>query len=97
LPYNVPLPRRFAKAGWRVKVFDAEGPEVPHVTIRFKAIGWWRVSLRDGMFLVPGGSWNDIPSPVKAAIEDHWEQLQEYWDRENPQNPVSSAENEEDK
>src|SRR2546423_6366994 len=90
VPYNVPLPRQFAKAGWRVKVFDGEGPEAPHVTIRFKTSAWWRISLRDGEFLSPGGSWSEIPELVRAAVEAHWQQLQEYWDRENPHNPVSS-------
>jgi hypothetical protein len=70
------------------------GAEFPRVTIRFKTTGWWRVSLRDRGFLVPGGSWNDIPQPVKAAIDDHWERLRAYWDQENPHNLVSSGEDE---
>ena len=62
MPFNVPLSRVLRKAGWRAKVFDEEGPEIPHVTIQFKTDQFWRVSLRDGTFVVPpGGRWADIP------------------------------------
>lgn len=90
MPYAVPLPQVLTKAGWRAKVFDAEGPETPHVTIRYKAQQAWRVSLRDGTFLVPGGSWNEIPSEIKTAVESHWTALRAYWDSRNPGNPVES-------
>lgn len=91
MPYTVPLPQVLTKAGWRAKVFDAEGPETPHVTIRFKSHKAWRVSLRDGSFLVPGGSWSEIPPEVRAAIELHWNELREYWNLRNPHNPVESG------
>ncbi len=94
MPFNVPLPEVLWKAGWRVKAFDDEGPETPHVTIRFKAERFWRVSLRDGRFLVPGGRWNDMPGAVRAAIEKHWEELQKYWNAQNPNNPIESSDDE---
>ncbi len=61
MPYNVPLSKALRDAGWKAKVFDREGAETPHLTISFKDTRW-RVSLRNGEFLVPpGGTWNDIP------------------------------------
>ena len=94
MPFNVPLPRVLHKAGWRAKVFDAEGPEVPHVTIRFKTDKMWKVSLRNGTFVVPpGGRWQDIPAEIRSAIEDQdtLRQMREYWDRQNPQNRIESS------
>jgi hypothetical protein len=97
MPFPVPLSRGLCKAGWRVKVFDSEGPETPHVTIRFKAEKMWKVSLRKGIFIVPpGGSWKDIPSEIRAAIEDEntLKQMRAYWDQHNPHNPVESSDDE---
>jgi hypothetical protein len=94
MPIKVPLPRVLAKSGWRVKVFDDEGPETPHVTIQYKTARIWRVSLRDRRFLVPGGRWSDIPRAIKTAIDSHWEALRIYWNRQNPHNPIESSDNE---
>lgn len=97
MPYDVLLPQTLWNAGWRVKVFDAEGPETPHVTIRFKAEKMWKVSLRNGSFLVPpGGRWRDIPAEIKTAIEDEdtLREMRAYWDQQNPHNPIGSSDDE---
>ena len=94
MPYNVPLPTKLLKAGWKVKVYDAENPETPHVTILFKTGKSWRVSLRDERFLVPGGRWGDIPGEIKTAIKEHWDHLQSYWNQQNPHNPIESSDDE---
>lgn len=97
MAYDVPLPRRIWNAGWRAKVFDAEGPETPHVTIRFKAEKMWKVSLRNGTFLVPpGGRWRDIPKEIRTAIEDEDIRgaMRAYWNQQNPHNPVESSDDE---
>jgi hypothetical protein len=92
MPFDVPLSRSLHSAGWRAKVYDDEGPETPHVTIRFKTDKTWKVSLRDGTFVVPpGGRRRDIPAEIWTAIEDHWEELQAYWDGRNPYNPIESG------
>jgi hypothetical protein len=95
MPYDVPFSKTLRNAGWRAKVFDDEGPEIPHVTIRFKTDKTWRVSLRNGLFIVPpGGGWKDIPTEIRTAIEAHWEKLQAYWNSQNPQNPIESHDDE---
>jgi hypothetical protein len=92
MPFAVPISIALARAGWKVKIFDAEGPERPHVTIRFKTVQTWRVAIRDsefGQFLSPGGRWSDIPPDIKAAIETNRIPLQQYWDAANPHNPTT--------
>ena len=67
MPFNVPLSRVLRKAGWRAKVFDEEGPETPHLTIQFKTERIWRVSLRNGTFIVPpGGRLGDMPDHIES-------------------------------
>lgn len=85
------LKKVIRKAGWKIKIRDNERNETPHVTILSRETTW-RVSLRDGSFLHPGGRWKDIPKEVQAIIEDpkHRERLAEEWDAMYPENPVWS-------
>ncbi len=95
MPYDVPFSKTLRRTGRQVKVYDCEGPETPHVTIRYKAEEIWRVSLRDGAFIVPpGGGWKAIPVEIKVAVENHWKELQLYWDKQNPHNPINSKDDE---
>ena len=96
MPFELPLPRKLKAAGWKVKIREKERVEPPHVTIMHKA-DEWRLGLRDGELLVPpGGRINNIDEEVMETINEHWEELIEEWDRRYPENPVSSAEDEED-
>ena len=94
MPYNLPIPQKLLAAGWRAKVFDDEGPETPHVTIRYRTEHCWRVSLRNQAFLVPGGRWSEIPAEIKQAIEEHLEEMGAYWDARNPHNLVEGDDDE---
>ncbi len=94
MPYELPLPRKLSQH-WRVKIFDREGPEEPHLTIIFKTTTW-RVSLRNGRFLFPGGRWKDIPQEIYDAIWGESKQsrrnlrvMRAYWNAHNPGNPVA--------
>jgi hypothetical protein len=94
MPFDVSIPRVLRSTGWRAVVYDDEGPETPHVTIRFKTDKTWKVSLRNGTFLVPpGGRWRDIPVEIRTAIqnENTLRQMRAYWDRQNPHNPIESS------
>jgi hypothetical protein len=96
VPFDVRLPRKLKTEGWKVKIRDKERVEPPHVTIMHKA-DEWRLGLRDRQLLVPpGGRIKDIDTAVMQIIEEHWQQLTEAWDAKYPENPVSSAEDEED-
>ena len=42
----------------------------------------------------PGGRIRDIDPEVMRIIEENWERLKEAWDARYPENPISSAEDE---
>ena len=97
MPFDLPLPRKLKAQGWKVKIREKERVEPPHVTITQKA-DEWRLGLRDRRLLVPpGGRIKDIDPAVMQIIEDRWEALIEAWDAKYPANPVSSAEDEDDR
>lgn len=90
MPYSVPLSSTLRKAGWQVKIYDAEGPEEPHVSV-FRIGRTWRISLRTGRFLDRGGAWIQIDPGVKQAIMADWDALRSEWDKLHGQyNPISS-------
>ncbi len=95
MPFDLPLPRKLKAEGWKVKIRENERVEPPHVTIMHKT-EIWRLGLRDNRLLVPpGGRIKDIDPAVRQFIEEHWEELIGAWDAKYPENPVSSAEDEE--
>ena len=59
MAFDFPLPKRLAKAGWKVKIRDKERLEEPHVTI-IKGTNCWRFGLRSRAFLDAGGKWKDL-------------------------------------
>lgn len=90
MPYQLPLPARCAAEGWKVKIREKERNEPPHVTILRRTL-CWRLSLRDGTFLIPpGGSWADIDRDVRTTLQlpQIWAALQATWDGKYPENPV---------
>jgi hypothetical protein len=95
MPYELNLAARPKKAGWKVKIRDAERLEEPHVTIIWKFIAW-RLSLRTGKFLEEDQSWKDVDEGVREAIEAEWGTLQAAWDALYPHNPVSSENDDDD-
>lgn len=98
MAFSLDLPDPLGSEGWKVKIRDKERLEPPHVTI-FHKRRTWRLGLRDGEFLVPpGGNWKEIDARLRAVIEvqENWQRLREEWDRANPTNPVSSAEEDDD-
>lgn len=90
MPYSLSLTDALRKAGWQVKIYDAEGPEEPHVSI-FRRGRKWRISLRTGEFLDSGDKWSQIDDDVKSAIQKDWKTLQAEWDKLHGDiNPLSS-------
>lgn len=87
MPYSLPLPNRLA--GWKVKIFDNERLEDPHLTILFKH-RHWRLGLRDGKFIDRGDAWNQIDEGVRKEIQQkrNWQKLKAEWNRIHPQNPT---------
>ncbi len=75
MPFQLPLPRKLKREGWKVKIREKERVEPPHVTIMHKA-DEWRLGLRDRQLLSPpGGRFKDIDAEVMRIVDEHWEQL----------------------
>jgi hypothetical protein len=55
MPFDLPLPRNLASS-WRVKIYDNERLEPPHVTV-VKGRESWRINLRTREFM------DDTPPP----------------------------------
>ena len=94
MPFELDLPKRLKVRGKKVKIFEKERLEDPHVTVYLKrGDRAWRIGLRDGGFIVPpGGSWNEIDREVRESVEQNWGRLRLEWDRLYPSNPISSRE-----
>ena len=90
MPYSVPLSKQHASEGWKVKIYEKERLEPPHVTVT-KQMRVWRIGLRDKDFLIPpGGAWKELPDDVSAVIEEYWDELVAQWDAMYPSNPVGA-------
>jgi hypothetical protein len=93
---NCHCPKKLKAQDWKVKIREKERVEPPHVTIMHKA-DEWRLGLRDKRLIEPpGGPIKDIDPAVMQVIEMYWERLQQAWDAKYPENPVSSAKDQED-
>ena len=91
MPYELPLTEPWASQGWKAKIFDVEGPEEPHVTVRFR-VRAWRISLRSGDFLNSDPPRRDVPDGVVSYVHEHLPALVTVWDRMQPHNLVRSPE-----
>jgi len=92
----IELPKKLKAQGWKVKVYDNERLEPPHLTLICRE-QVWRIGLRDREFVVPpGGRWKEIDPDVRAILEREWQTLCDAWDEKHPTNPVSSEEDEDD-
>ena len=91
MPHELPLPEPWASKGWKAKIFDLEGPEEPHLTVRFRALKW-RISLRSGAFLDREPPGRDVPPAVVSHVHDNLPALVIAWDQMFPKNRVLSPE-----
>lgn len=89
MAFSLDLPAPLPSDGWKVKIWDKERLEPPHVTV-FHGRRIWRLGLRSRSFLVPpGGSWKEIDDRVRATVEANWQLLCDTWDAMYPSNPVA--------
>lgn len=91
MAFNLPLPVVLANAGWKVKIFDREIREPPHVTI-IRRLDKWRLDLRQKTFMDRRPNPSDVPKSLLQIIESHWVLLCQQWDAMYPTNPVADDE-----
>jgi hypothetical protein len=97
VPFELPLPKAFAKVRWKVKIREKELRHPPHVSI-IRGTDTWRINLRTGEFMDKRPKPSDVPDELLGVIrsEENWKTLCEQWDQKYPDNPVVNKE-EEDK
>lgn len=93
MPFSLGLSRQLTQARWKVKIFDKENREPPHVTI-VRGVEKWRVNLRTRLFMDRHPPDREVDERVKEAIRDNWALLIEQWDEIHPDNPVEGADDE---
>jgi hypothetical protein len=86
MPYDLPLPSSLATS-WRVKIYDAERLEPPHVSI-VKGHESWRINLRTRGFMDKEPAPKAVHKDVIKVIQENWQLLQQEWNRIHPDNPV---------
>lgn len=94
MPYNLNLPQKLTNEGWKVKIFQNEGPESPHVTIIHRK-NMWRWGLRERRFLDKAPLPKHVSKTLVKYVEEHRDALVAQWDQIYPENPVESQDLEE--
>ena len=91
VPFDLRLPVALRKAGWKVKIFDREIREPPHITIIRKKVRW-RINLRTGKFMDKQPNPTDVPAEVSQVVRSNWTMLRQRWDERYPYNPTADNE-----
>jgi hypothetical protein len=95
MPFSLRLPKRLDDRGWKVKIWEAEGPETPHVTF-VRGRQWYRFDIRAGRFLDKDPDPREVPRKLVEFARRRLPALRGEWDRMHPENPVTSEPDDED-
>jgi hypothetical protein len=87
MPFNLPLPAHISNERWKVKIFEKETVEPPHVTI-IKGTKRWRIDLRIMEFMDKEPSSRDVPDELVEHILTNKDELVKQWNLKYPLNPV---------
>jgi hypothetical protein len=82
-----PLPPKWEKRGWKLKIRDRERVEPPHVTLLHKTDSW-RFGLREKSFLDRKPDPNRVPGDLLTYLLNHYEDYVEAWNAMYPYNTV---------
>ena len=66
--YDLPLPLVLKNAGWKVKIFDREIREPPHLTI-IRRTQRWRINLRTRTFMDARPPPAEVPAALLQIID----------------------------
>ena len=90
MPYDLALTPAFSQAGWKVKIFEKERLEPPHVSI-VQRTDKWRVNLRTGEYMDDDPDPKEVPEGLRELIQVNWDTLCTEWDRKYPNNKVQDT------
>jgi len=84
--YELPLPQNLVIERWKVKIWNKEIREPPHLTIICKT-QIWRWGLREREFMDTKPDPSLVPQQVMDEIHRQYVLLCNEWDRMYPNNP----------
>lgn len=89
MPFKLTLPVRLSSEQWKVKIFEKETVEPPHVTI-IKGPQKWRINLRTREFMDRRPPSREVPRELVDHImaKENSDKLVAEWNRKYPHNPV---------
>ena len=85
--YELPLPAKLESERWKVKIWDNEIRESPHITIVRKTQKW-RWGLRERAFMDKEPDPSLVAQEVMDEVNGQYLLLCNEWDRIHPDNPV---------
>jgi hypothetical protein len=87
MPYELPLLPKLKSEGWKIKVYDNEIREDPHVTIIRKTQHWrWAIRLKTFMDTEPDPK--KVPKEILALLTDEYRSICLGWNEVHPADPV---------
>lgn len=87
MAFSLPLSQQLTQARWKVKIFDKEGREDPHVTI-IRGVEKWRINLRTGKFIDDDPPARKVDKKVLETVVENWDLLCKEWNKIHAHNPV---------
>ena len=87
MPYDLKIPTALKNDGWKVKIFEKEIAEPPHVSI-IKKMDHWRIDLRTGAFMDREPPKRKVDRALVIFILRHKAELVNAWNKKYPHNPV---------
>jgi hypothetical protein len=87
MPFSLLLPTCFSNERWKVKIFEKETVEPPHVTV-IKGTERWRIDLRSMEFMDRKPPPNEVPDELVEHIQANKDELVKQWNAKYPLNRV---------
>ncbi len=87
MPFTLNLPPHFRSEEWKVKIFEKETVEPPHVTI-IRGTKKWRIDLRTMEFMDKRPPSREVPRELVEHIAASKSELVQQWNAKYPHNPV---------
>jgi hypothetical protein len=89
--YTAYLAEPWRSRGWKIKIFDRERNEEPHITI-IRGTAYWRWGLRSQRFLDREPDSREVPRALVEFACENILLLSNAWNMLHPHNPVVSKE-----
>ena len=91
MAFSLGVPEPWASGGWKIKIFDREWGEEPHLNFMHRLSKWrWGLRRRDFMERTPNP--REVPTELVEFALRNLPRIIEAWDECHPHNPVTLRE-----